>query len=103
MTEIEKVRLMIGTVAEATFSDAQIQAFLDLGGSVYMAAALALKSWAASAVEALTAETIGDYSYRKSAIDNALKLAKNYEDLDASIPVFDWAEMDLMGVEEDVT
>ena len=101
MTETEQVQLLIGTVAEATFSDAQIQAFLDLGGSVYMAAALALKSWAASAVEALTSEAIGDYSYRKTAIDNALKVAKNYEEQDASIPVFDWAQMDLMGVETD--
>ncbi len=100
MTDIEKVRLLIGTVVSATFSDTQIQAFLDMGGSVFMAAALALKSYAATMIEALKSESIGDYSYTKSAIDNALKLAANYEDRDAKTPAFDWAEMDLMGVEE---
>ena len=103
MTEIEQVQLLIGTVVAATFTDAQIQAFLDMGGSVFMAAALALKSYAATTIEAVTAETIGDYSYRKSAHDSALKLAANYEKRDAETPAFDWAEMDLMGVEEEVS
>ena len=102
MTDIEQVKLLIGTVVAATFTDAQIQAFLDMGGSVFMAAALALKSWANSAIEAMKSESIGDYSYTKSAVDNALKTAANFEAQDAAIPEMDWAEMDLMDVEEDV-
>ena len=100
MTDIEYVRLLLGTVIEATFTDAQIQGFLDLGGSVFMAAALALKSWAATGIEAMKSETIGDYSYTKGAVDNALKLAANYETRDSSTPAFAYAEMDLLDSDE---
>ncbi len=100
MSDTTDVQLLVGTVVSATFTDAEVLRFLDLGGSVFMGAALALKSYAATTIEALKAESIGDYSYTKSAIDNALKLAANYEERDASTPAFDWAEMDLMGVEE---
>ena len=44
MSDIEKVRLKIGTLISATFSDAQIQAFLDMEGSVNMAAAAAIEA-----------------------------------------------------------
>ncbi len=98
MTDIEKVRLLIGAVVSAAFPlDAEIQAFLDLGGSVFMAAALALKSWAATGIEAMKSETIGDYRYEKGAVDNALKLAANYEARDSQTPAFAYAEMDLTG------
>ncbi len=102
MTDIELVRLLIGTVIEATFTDAQIQAFIDMGGSVFMGAALALKSWAASIANELKSERIGDYAYTRADVENALKIAENFEQRDASIPEMDWAEMDLMDVEEDV-
>ena len=97
MTDIEKVQLLIGTVVAATFSDAQIQAFLDMGVSVFMAAALALKSYAATTIEAVKSESIGDYSYTKSAIDNALKLAANFEERDGKHPAVGWGEVARMG------
>ena len=94
MTDIEKVRLLIGTVISATYSDAQIQAFLDMAVSVYGAAALALKSWAATVSDVIKSEKIGDYSYTKSSVDNAIKLAENYEKKDATQPAVAWAEWD---------
>ena len=100
MTDIEKVQLLIGTVAAALFTDVQIQAFLDMGGSVYMAAVLSLKSAAATLVADLKSEKIGDYAYSKDTVANMLSLADNFEKLEATTPAFDWAEMDLMGVEE---
>ena len=36
MSDIEKGRLKIGAVISATYTDAQIQAFLDMEGSVNM-------------------------------------------------------------------
>ena len=94
MTDIEKVRLLIGTVISATYTDAQIQAFLDMGISVYGAAALALKSWAATVADVSNSEKIGDYSYTKTSVANAIKLAENYEKKDAEQPAVAWAEWD---------
>ena len=74
MTDIEKVRLKIGAVISATFTDAQIQAFLDMEGSVNLAAAAAIEAWAAAAIGSPESEHIGDYSYSSKAIDNALAI-----------------------------
>ena len=101
MTDIEKVRLKIGTVISATYSDAQIQAFLDMEGSVNLAAAAAIEAWAVSAITGMESEKIGDYSYTKKAIDNALLLAASLKKLEAETPSITWAEPDLMGVDEE--
>ena len=100
MSDTTDVQLLIGATVAAAFTDAEILRFLDLGGSVFMAAALALKAQAASLAEGLDSEKIGDYAYSKKVIDNYVKLAENFEARDAKTPAFDWAEMDLMGVEE---
>jgi len=95
MTDIEKVRLKIGSVISATFTDTQIQAFLDMEGSVNMAAAAAIESWAATAISGMDEEKIGDYSYSKKSIQNALALAERLRTSEAETPVLEWAEMDL--------
>ena len=106
MTDIEKVRLLIADTGSVQFTDAQIQAFLDMGGSILMAASYALEAWAASLAEGLTSEKIGDYSYTKKSAENMINLAKKFREEDAMTPSLDWAEMDLtygsgITVEED--
>ncbi len=96
MTDINFIRLQIGAVVSATFSDAEIQEFLTRGGSVWMACALAMKAWAAAQVAGLTSESIGDYAYKQDQIANAEKLAANFEKRDSETPAFDYAEMDLL-------
>lgn len=95
MTDIEKVRLKIGAIISATFTDVQIQAFLDMEGSVNLAAAAAIEAWAAGAISGMESEHIGDYSYAKKSIDNALALAKRLRDTEAEIPSMDIASFDL--------
>ncbi len=102
MADIEKVKLKIGTVISATHTDIQIQAFLDIeGGSIRLAAAEAIEAWAASAISGMESERIGDYSYSRKSIDNALALAKRLRDDEANTPAMDWAEMDLAGLAEE--
>jgi hypothetical protein len=100
MTDIEKVRLKIGAVISATFTDDQIQAFLDMEGSVNLAAAAAIESWAAAAVSGAESEKIGDYSYSRKSIDNALALAERLRTAEAEIPAIDWASFNFTDVED---
>lgn len=107
MTDIEKVRLLIGDTGSIQFTDAQIQAFLDLaGGSILLAASYALEAWAASITDTYNSERIGDYSYTKKDAENKITLAKKYREEESTTPVFEWAEIDLtcgsgITVEED--
>ena len=99
---IEKVRLLISDPAGVSqhFSDADIQAFLDMAGdSVFLAAAYALKAWASSLSELVDSERIGDYSYSKKQVDNKLKLAENYEKQEASTPALAIASFNFTNVE----
>lgn len=100
MTDREKVRLKIGTVISATFTDAQIDAFLEMEGSVNMAAAAAIEAWAVAAISGTESEHIGDYSYSKKSIDNALALALRLRTTEAETPAMDWAEMNLTNEQE---
>ena len=96
MTDIDKVRLLIGDTGSIQFTDAQIQAFLDMsGGSVLTAAGYALEAWAASITGGLTSEKIGDYAYTSKDAENKLKLAMEYKKQDAEKPYLTWAEIDL--------
>lgn len=99
MTDRQKVRLKIGTVISATFTDDEIDAFLEMEGSVNMAAAAAIESWAAASIFSMDSEHIGDYSYSRKSINNALDLAKRLRDNEASEPSITWAEPDLLGTE----
>ena len=100
MTDREKVRLKIGAVISATFTNDQIDAFLEMEGSVNMAAAAAIESWAAAAISGTESEHIGDYSYSKKSIDNALALAERLRKAEAEKPSITWAEPNLMMTEE---
>lgn len=97
MTDIEKVRLLIGdSTAPYHYTDAQIQAFLDMAdGSIFLASAIALESWAAVLTSSADSESIGDYSYSKKEADNKLKLAERYRQNEANTPAMDIASMNL--------
>ena len=101
-TDIGKVRLLIGDTdisptTDAQFSDEEIQAFLTLADdSVYLAAALALESWASTLYSSVTSEKIGDYAYTKKEAENMMALAKRYRDNESSAPAINWAEPDLI-------
>ncbi len=102
-TDIGKVRLLIGDrditpITDAQFSDEEIQAFLDLGGSILMAASKACEAWASNLKTALTSESIGEYSYKQGTVANLIKLADKYAQQDREIPYFNWAEMDLASI-----
>jgi len=102
MTDIEKVRLLIAdTSAPYHYTDAQIQGFLDMGGSVMLAAALALEAWAASISSNEESEKIGDYAYTKKEASNKLALAARYREQDQTTPVSTWAELNLTGETEE--
>ena len=95
MTDIEKVRLLIGDTGSVQYTDAQIQAFLDMANdSIFIAAALALEAWAATVTGDASSEKIGDYAYTKKSTDNKLKLAATYRENAAKTPAMTWAEFD---------
>ena len=105
-TNIGKVRLLIGDTditptTDAQFSDEEIQVFLTMsGGSLLIAAAYALESWASALTGSLTSERIGDYAYTKKEAETKRDLAKEYKLQEAENPYLTWAEMDLSGVED---
>lgn len=103
MTDIEKVRLLIAdSTAPYHFTDAEIQAFLDIaGGAILPAAAYALEAWAASLTGSLTSEKIGDYAYTKKEADSKRALALEYKNQDAKNPYLTWAEWNLADIEDD--
>ncbi len=103
MTDIEQVRLLIGdSTVPYTYTDVQIQAFLTLASNdVFMAAAYALKSWAATISGVADSEKIGDYSYSNKTVANKLAVAENYIKMSTTTPAMDWASLDLLGSEED--
>ena len=101
MTDIAKVQLLIADTGASQFPDADIQKLLNLGGGVIkLGAAAGLDAWLAVLTRQVTNEKIGDYGYGKTALYLMANLAKKLRDDVAETPAFDWAEMDLMGVEE---
>ena len=103
MSDVEQVQLLIGDTGAAQYTIAQIQAFLSLASNdIFMAAAYALKAWAASIAGIADSEKIGDYSYSNKAVANKLAVAENYIKMSKETPAMAWAELDLLGEEEDV-
>jgi len=101
MTDILKVRLLIGDTGSVQFTDAQIQAFLDMAsGDLLMAASYALEAWAASITSSYKSEKIGDYAYSSDDAGNKIKLAEKYSKEASMKPYMAWAEMDLTAVGE---
>jgi len=101
-TNIGKIRLTISDKDELDyhFEDAELQAFLSAEGSVNLASAAALESWAAAYALNANTERIGDYSYAQSIMKNMLELATKLRKDDATRPAMEWAEPDLLGTEE---
>lgn len=95
-TNLGKVRLKIGdNTSPFHFTDDEIQVFLTEQGSILLAAAAALRSWAAAYSTNPSQEGIGGYSYSQNVVDKMVKLAEQYEQEVASQPATTWAEMDL--------
>jgi len=97
-TDVGKVRLLIGdtNIADAQFSDEEIQIFLDLNdGSLYLAAANALEAWASQISSDIDSEKIANYSYTRKSVDNKMKLAAQYRTIESETPIQDWASLDL--------
>jgi len=99
-TDIGKVRLLIHDQVNlpdhpAHYSDAEIQIFLDSGGSVKLAAAEALEAWAAYYSDSPDSEKMGDYSYTKKGQANMLALADRYRKSEEDTPAMEIASMDL--------
>lgn len=100
--DIGKIRLKISDKDDADyhFEDDEITAFLTAEGSVNLAAAAALESWAAAYSLNADSERIGDYNYAQSISKKMLELAAKLRDKEAGIPVMEFAEPDLLGTEE---
>ena len=98
-TDIGKVRLIISDKDELDyhFEDEELQAFLTTEGSVNLAAAGALESWAAAYALNADSEKIGDYAYAQSISKKMLEMAAKLRAGDAMTPALSWAEPDLMG------
>ncbi len=102
MTDIEKIRLIIGDkVAPYVFTDAELQYFLSEAGTVNLAAAMALEAWASLYTANPTNEHIGDYSYAQKTVENMLALAKRLRDKDAETPAMDWASFNFTNETDD--
>ena len=101
-TDIGKIRLIISDkdITDCHFTDEEIQVFLDSEGSVNLASAAALESWAAAYALNADNEHIGDYSYAQSITKKMLDLATRLRAADAAVPAITWAEPDLMGTDE---
>jgi len=101
-TDIGKIRLIISdkTDTDYHFEDEELQAFLDSEGSVNLAAAGALESWAAAYALNADNESIGGYAYAQSITKKMLDLAARLRKTDAEKPYMTWAEPDLMGTTE---
>ena len=100
--DVGKVRLIIGDtdIADAHFTDEEIQYFITSEGSVNLGAAGALESWAAAYATNPDNESIGGYSYSQSISKKMLDLANRLREGDANVPAMTWAEPDLMGTSE---
>jgi len=100
MTDIEKIRLIIqDKTIPYFFSDIELQYFLTSEGSINLAAAAALESWAAAYIMNADNEHIGDYSYAQSISKKMMDLAAKLRKDDAEKPAITWAEPNLMGVD----
>lgn len=103
---VGKIRLIIGDTdvspaSDAVFTDEELTYFFTTMGSINLAAAMALKAWAAKYTASPDSEKIGDYAYTQKITDKMLALAANLEEADASTPYLTWAEFDLSGVVEE--
>ena len=106
-TDVGKVRLKIGDTdvtpaSDAVFTDEELTLFLtEHSSNINLAAADALEAWAAKYGASADSEKIGDYSYTQKIIDKMLKMAEQLREKESSTPYLTWAEMDLIGEDEE--
>lgn len=87
MSNVERVKLLIGDQTNLLFTDAEIQEFLTMsavGGveNVFAAASVACQSLATSGVLLSKIEKIGNYSISRATLtEKYSKLAKDYKAL----------------------
>jgi hypothetical protein len=95
MTDIQKVRILIGDTGSAVFTDDEMQAFLDMqSGSLFLAAALAVDAEAAKVSANLVEVRIGDYLNQsgRNQVAGLQAQAKAFRELEYNTPAFDFAE-----------
>ncbi len=97
-TDVGKVRLLItdtrNDVLYLMFQDADIEALLELAGSVYGASALALRAMAVNEVMIQKVQKTLDFQTDGAKVADALReLAKSYETKDMNNAVFLTAEI----------
>jgi len=97
MTEVEKVRLLIGDLTVTyVFTDAQITYFLtENSNNIRLASADVLDAWAAKYATNVDSETIAGYSYSQKIFDTLTKKASGLRSQESDVPILAWAEMDL--------
>ena len=98
MTDIQKVRALIGAVNSDIFSDAEMQVFLDLqSGSILLAAALALDSVAAQTDTTPHEVSIGKFQYSagRAQIKPLREQAEAFRQLEYNTPAIATAEENL--------
>ena len=101
MTDLEKIRLKINDkTVPYHFSDTELQSFLTDEGSVSLASAVALETWAVAYAPNASSETIGGYAYTQKIVDSMLTLAKRLRSSEAETAAITWAEPDLLGTNE---
>ena len=101
-TDIGKIRLTISDndTDDCHFTDEELQVFLTAEGSVNLASAAALESWAAAYALNADNEHIGDYSYAQTISKKMLDLAARLREKEASGAAISWAEPDLLETNE---
>lgn len=88
MTAIQIVRLLVfGDPDNATYTDAEVQSFLDLGSGSTLRAAGFMSSAASSLAASGASVRIGDWSQTSNASDLA-KQSQAFFDMDANTPAF---------------
>ncbi|MBT9164020.1 MAG: hypothetical protein DDT23_00009 [candidate division WS2 bacterium] len=99
MTNIERVRLLIGDITTPPYySDIRISEFLSIAdNSLFLASALALQAWAGALSDSMDSEKIGDYSFSKKQVENKLALAELYLKKESETPAVAWASFNLTG------
>ena len=104
-TTVGRIRLLIGDTdtSNAVFTDAEIGVFYTLQGSLNLAAAEALESWANKYGANADSEKIGDYNYSQKIMANLLASAKRLRDKESSTAVFEWSEWNLTGINDEDT
>jgi hypothetical protein len=108
-TDVGKVRYLIGdiTVGSASFTDEELQGFLNftaqtnLAPSIFLASALACDSMAGNVARTMESIKLGDYENKDIDKYNSLKKqAQGFRDLEYNTPAFAVIEENLSGFNE---